>query len=1365
MTIKKRIALLLSMIMIVSVVGTVPTTAHAATWDIEKNYRDSILEFSSFDYSDTQYFPDEKFFGKWNAETGDWEEGFEPVFNYEAFTELREVSDAAKDSDYETCKKEIREYYKKKHAGYNITVPEKSDISARSRARYESGLDNVFPSYDNVVSGRAVFDRSWGETKIEVHEDLTDLAKSTGAVKRLKYLIMAAKKDGYRLEIAKGGQHAPYISAVVNGEPMTVPLSAATYVDGSSPDEAKGNESILLVEESVSSIGKRKGIDENTKRAMIQFDFDSSRINSDAKVTSATLHLWGRMVEDELDEEPTHILETPSVKSAYLFDYKNVTEVDPSLTFNQYISISPHGYNFNGESYPQKWRSANIINNITEGYLKTGEEAFAYAANRLFAGNCLFFGDYDSIVKNTKLGVYDTLAISEEVFSNFPHVHRLIQSESLTDETFTLILKHFYNAARFMVEHWSYAEETINWGGYSVSGLLYIVFAFNEFKAVEGPLNLDVSGNPVLTDNTLKGSVTGGWREVAKYRHAFKSSADSFDDGSSVEGSISYTLEGLANFLYPKQRGETFNIDYSDFYEDPEIMEHIKKVLRYIVANLTPQFGEFQVGDCGEWNTNYSALLEKYAEVIDDEFLKYVVTKRREGTEPSFKSVAYDGAKTAVFRNSWADNNAIAAIFLARGGGSHNHNDDLSITLGAYGQHLLTDARMGTYNTDDPGERWVSSSRAHNTVEIDRTVMRGYRDYGFQMDPIVFETDENGDPKVQDGLPMVDDVMRVPLHQLAYRPGNLFPENREINDVYDFMRGETLGYNKNQALNGEDFKVTRDVLFLRSGYFVVTDYMKPGYSDIYPDNVHHYKQHWHFLPNANMSVDEEANTARTNFRGSANIIVAAVDADPSENEEAVNNNDIKPVTRYGIYAAERSMFEPCKYVAFEQEGKGTVTFNTILYPMPEGKDAKIETKKLSLALPWDEANAFSATITDTTLNEKTDIRYYTLLDETKKKDIDFGDFKTDGVLALSERKEHKNINAVLRRGRYLKDELNDEYIIYSEEEIEDIGVSWQNDEIDVAYNVEDEYNPEIDFDKLTIKANGKAKTVRINGEKVDFKQKGRYVYFGEEPIFDDEDILPEPDEDDDESGFSGSHGTTGGSSSGGNSGNSASGSSGGPAGSGSNGSGSGGSGGGGGNSGKEDIDEKPEVKPVTPKPSDEYKSELKSHWAESEITQLVDEEIVQGFGDGTLGLDRNITRAQFITMLVRALGTEIKSYNDSFEDVSEGSWYADYIETAVQNGWIQGDGKNSYPDRNITREEITKIIVAAFEQRNGEINIENSNSFTDGNSISSWAEESVNKAVSTGLINGMGNGEFQPKESAKREQAMVLIYRVLEKLK
>ena len=530
---------------------------------------------------------------------------------------------------------------------------------------------------------------------------------------------------------------------------------------------------------------------------------------------------------------------------------------------------------------------------------------------------------------------------------------------------------------------------------------------------------------------------------------------------------------------------------------------------------------------------------------------------------------------------------------------------------------------------------------------------------------MVFAVDENG-------VEIKDDPLIVPINQLDFRPGNLFPEDREINDVYDFIRAESTGYKDNNAptLNNEDYQVKRDVLFLRNGYFIVTDYIKPEYGE--RNGANDYKQLWHFLPDANMEINEETNVMRTNFPGEANLIVATVN----------NNENMSINSKYGLYAAERNKFEVCKYGTYEQNKLGTATFNTLLYPLRAGDNAEITTKNLETDFPQDVANAFTAKVTDTEIGKTNEIYFYTLFEKSKKAPITFGAYETDSSLALGEKQEGKYINAVLRQGTYLKDILNNEYAIYSTQEIEDIGVYWQLDEVDIAYNVADEYNNELELDKLTIRANGKAKTVRLNGETVSFKQQGRYIYFGEEPILDDEEIIPDTDgesEGGNSSDTSGNHGTAGnpGNNDGaGNTGNESSGT---------------GSGGGGGGGSKEPSkDDKPQetMPPEGENPSDIYINELKSHWAQKEISALIDSNVVQGYGDGTLGLDRKITRAQFVTMLVRALDSEVKKYTGSFSDVAEGAWYADYMETAYRNGWIEGDGVRSHPERNITREEI-----------------------------------------------------------------------------
>lgn len=1337
MKLKKVIALLLSLTIVTALTGIVPVRVSAASFDKEQYYLNTIAEYDQFDYTDPQYTTDEEFFGVWNKGSEKWDKL--PYFLYEEYPDMAPVEEAAKKGDYDTCKSEILEYYRKKHRTYNIDGDISGDVSDRNLARYESALDNFFNTYSYSISGKAVFGKTDGWVKVNILEDLTTLASGAVTDKMLKFLAAAGKKDGYRVEIDKTGENAPYISAVINDEIKVYPLTAAAYVDGSEPDTGHSSSPKLYVEESVTSIGAAATVDENTKCSLLQFNFPGLTAND--QITSATLFLHGKMTDDDLEDPPRA---PADFKSIYLLGWYGTTTVNPNMTFNEYISCPRHYYCFDGERcfrYAKRnltdktVTGVTLLHNVvpysTEGYLATGNEVFAYHAIRLFVSSIIDLGDYDAFCTKTDEGKESALENAGWGFTSIWRLDRVMESKYMTPEAFTIILKHTHMRGKWLEEHWPKHFNENNHGSYGVNGLESIAFLYPEYRDVHGDLWKDGNGNLYRMDKTLEGSVRGGWLEVANYRRAFKAKADIYEDGSSVEGSVSYALEGLGNYLKAFDIGEKLNIDVSSCYNNKEANAAFEKAIMYVISKLNPMMGDFQVGDAGAWTADYSNSLRRYKKIIDSPFLDYIVSKRKEGKEPNFKTVAYDGAKTAVFRNSWADDYAIAAHFETRGGGSHNHNDDGNIVLFAYGKYLLVDPRMGSYNTDDPQERWVSSTRGHNTIEINNAVARGYRSYKKQQDPIIFAADADGNPlKDADGIEMKDDPLIVPISQLYLRPGNLFPEDREINDVYDFIRAESTGYKDNnaQTLNNEDYQVKRDVLFLRNGYFVVTDYIKPEYGE--RNGANDYKQLWHFLPNANMTVNEETNTIRTNFPGEANLIVATVK----------NNENMSVNAKYGLYAAERNKFEVCKYGTFEQNKLGTATYNTLLYPLRAGDNAEVKTKKIELDLPESAANAFCASVTDKQMNKTNDIYFYTLFEKAKKQKISFGAYETDGTLALGEKQDNKYVNAVLRQGSYLKNIIDNEYAVYSQQEIEDIGVYWQLDEIDIAYNTADSYNNKIDLAKLTVRANGNIKTVRLNGEEIAFKQKGRYIYFGDTPIIDDEEIKPDPS----------AGGGTGGASGGGH------------ASAGGGGGGTGGGTSGTNNAGKDDpLNPPEEVK----KPSDAYMNELKNHWAKKEISELIDSNIVLGYGDGTLGLDRNITRAQFIAMLVRALGSEIKSYSGSLSDVTPGSWYADYMGTAYDSGWIEGDGVNVYPERNITREEITKIIVSAYEQKYGAIEDKSANLFADSGDISRWAEKYVEKAVGAGLVNGVGENMFKPKENAKREQAMALIYRLMNNKK
>ena len=67
---KKIISLTLSLILFLTATGFSPVAVKAASYDREKFYLDSIAEYSEYDFSDSQFIPDDEFFGKWDEEKG-----------------------------------------------------------------------------------------------------------------------------------------------------------------------------------------------------------------------------------------------------------------------------------------------------------------------------------------------------------------------------------------------------------------------------------------------------------------------------------------------------------------------------------------------------------------------------------------------------------------------------------------------------------------------------------------------------------------------------------------------------------------------------------------------------------------------------------------------------------------------------------------------------------------------------------------------------------------------------------------------------------------------------------------------------------------------------------------------------------------------------------------------------------------------------------------------------------------------------------------------------------------------------------------------------------------------------------------------
>ena len=108
--------------------------------------------------------------------------------------------------------------------------------------------------------------------------------------------------------------------------------------------------------------------------------------------------------------------------------------------------------------------------------------------------------------------------------------------------------------------------------------------------------------------------------------------------------------------------------------------------------------------------------------------------------------------------------------------------------------------------------------------------------------------------------------------------------------------------------------------------------------------------------------------------------------------------------------------------------------------------------------------------------------------------------------------------------------------------------------------------------------------------------------------------------------------------------------------------------------------------------------DISEHWSQDIVEILASKKILQG-SEGSYLPEGILTRAQFITMLVRSLGLKtVNSKATTFKDVEAGSWYEAYVYTAVDFGIVQGNSDGTFkPDKEISREEMVVMVMRAID--------------------------------------------------------------------
>ena len=143
------------------------------------------------------------------------------------------------------------------------------------------------------------------------------------------------------------------------------------------------------------------------------------------------------------------------------------------------------------------------------------------------------------------------------------------------------------------------------------------------------------------------------------------------------------------------------------------------------------------------------------------------------------------------------------------------------------------------------------------------------------------------------------------------------------------------------------------------------------------------------------------------------------------------------------------------------------------------------------------------------------------------------------------------------------------------------------------------------------------------------------------------------------------------------------------------------------------------------------------HWAACEIDKLAINNVVVGYPDGYFKPNKDISRAEFATMLVKGFNMNYDySRTNQFKDVGANNWANAAIAKAVDEDLLKGYPNHTFkPNAPVTRVEaltsISKGITCDIDSCKAE---EILGRYADGNKVPVWARIPVAKSLENGLL-------------------------------
>lgn len=189
-------------------------------------------------------------------------------------------------------------------------------------------------------------------------------------------------------------------------------------------------------------------------------------------------------------------------------------------------------------------------------------------------------------------------------------------------------------------------------------------------------------------------------------------------------------------------------------------------------------------------------------------------------------------------------------------------------------------------------------------------------------------------------------------------------------------------------------------------------------------------------------------------------------------------------------------------------------------------------------------------------------------------------------------------------------------------------------------------------------------------------------------------------------------------------------------------------------------------------PAFAYPDVNSDHWAAKQIEVLTEKGVIVGYPDGTFKPDDNVSRAEFASMAIKALGQEHTTVAQpvKFTDIEPGFWAYDSIQKALYFDLIScpPEGQPFRPDDTVTRAESISVAVNALTtEQISDMKAKEvlSKKFADTNEVPEWFLIPAGKAEILNMlvtIPSKDKAKIEANRPATRAEVSAILYEMME---